>query len=931
MKGENEMKNILKLIEAVILILVMSLVILAKNLNSGSYIIEWNDIDNLNVYSEDTTVSDEVVKNEDIISANDDELIGYGKCGENLQWTLNKDGVLEISGSGEMYSYSYGEAPWYENSNIIKEIMLPSGITSIGDYSFYYCNNVSKIDMQNSNVTKIGCYAFDSCYNLTEVILSESLISISDYAFYSCSKLSTIIIPPLVNKIGEMAFYNSAYKVVFQGNAPEECAINFRTGLSFDSDVTLYYLDGKSGWTNTITGYDPNTKSWKGYNIDVYDPTSLANGYCGKDLHWRLTEDGVLSITGHGDMFDYNLYSKTSPLDPYRSSIVEVLFPEGITSIGDCFFYNCYKISLSVLPKSINSIGERAFSGCDGIKTLILKDNNLIKIGNYAFSYCNNLTDAELPKTLTKTGNGVFQGCKKLERVKFPTDLNEIGWHAFYGCNKLTDVILPNTVTTIEYKAFFDCSAWGSELSIPESVEVIGTGAFSGCNIDNISVDSSNLNYYSENQCLIDKNGALLLGTNNSIIPSNGTVFTIDEYAFYLCEKINSIIIPEIVTTIGDNAFYYCSNLRQVFVGKDVVKIGFQAFKYCHEEMCVYFYGNAPTVYYPNQWSDWSASFDSDAFLYYRENTSGWTDSIAYNVDSGKWNGYILLKWNIIVSGDVNGDDKVDANDATQLARYVAGWKIEIIEENADLDGDYVITPRDSMILARYLANWTGYDNLPYETQNTLIFTPNGDGTCYLSCVGEINNPYVVIPEKSLTGDKVTNIGENAFKKCVGIKSITIPNSVTSIGSYAFNKCSGLSSITIPDSVTSIGNFVFSFCEGLEEIIVDSGNTMYHSSGNCIIETSAQKLIAGSKNSTIPNDGSVTNIGYGAFYGCTSLNSIAIPNSVTSIGERSFEYCESLSTINYRGTEEEWNNISKGNYWDSQMPSYTVVYNYKGD
>ena len=145
--------------------------------------------------------------------------------------------------------------------------------------------------------------------------------------------------------------------------------------------------------------------------------------------------------------------------------------------------------------------------------------------------------------------------------------------------------------------------------------------------------------------------------------------------------------------------------------------------------------------------------------------------------------------------------------------------------------------------------------------------------------------------------DSVTSIGERAFDYCISLTSIVIPDGVTDIGSGAFMRCESLESITIPDSVTSIGYGVFQSCSSLTSITVDEGNPVYHSDGNCLIETESKTLIAGCGASVIPSDGSVTSIGNYAFYGCDSLTSITIPDSVTSIGERAFMGCESLESI----------------------------------
>ena len=146
-------------------------------------------------------------------------------------------------------------------------------------------------------------------------------------------------------------------------------------------------------------------------------------------------------------------------------------------------------------------------------------------------------------------------------------------------------------------------------------------------------------------------------------------------------------------------------------------------------------------------------------------------------------------------------------------------------------------------------------------------------------------------------GDSVTSIGNFAFRYCTSLVGVTIPDSVTSIGTGAFHGCTSLASVTIPDSVTSIGAGAFKGCAGLESLTVDTNNTVYDSRNNCnaIIETASNTLIAGCKNTVIPND--VTTVGEDAFSGCTSLTSVTIPDSVMTIGNSAFEDCTSLESV----------------------------------
>ena len=167
------------------------------------------------------------------------------------------------------------------------------------------------------------------------------------------------------------------------------------------------------------------------------------------------------------------------------------------------------------------------------------------------------------------------------------------------------------------------------------------------------------------------------------------------------------------------------------------------------------------------------------------------------------------------------------------------------------------------------------------------------DGICY-----NINGNEATVTSKGHWYDMffVGYSGSVVIPATVTYNGTTYP--VTSIDEIAFYCCDGLTSIDIPNSITKIGDFAFGNCPALTSIVVESGNPRYDSRNNCnaIIETADNTLIAGCKNTMIPN--SVTSIGVRAFEGCDGLTSIVIPNSVTSIGNKAFYSCDGLTSIN---------------------------------
>jgi len=232
---------------------------------------------------------------------------------------------------------------------------------------------------------------------------------------------------------------------------------------------------------------------------------------------------------------------------------------------------------------------------------------------------------------------------------------------------------------------------------------------------------------------------------------------------------------------------------------------------------------------------------------------------------------FTLLLLTLAASADIYQDPKTNVN-----YEYTPGESEASVKAGSNSEAGSPGSSGNITILSTFTVDGNSYS-----------VTSIGE-SAFLGCSGLTS---VTIP------NSVTSIGAWAFEICSGLTSVTIGSSVMSIGKSAFWGCSGLTSVTIPSSVRSIEYGAFSWCSSLTSLIVESGNTVYDSRNNCnaIIKTETNELIAGLKNTVIPN--SVTSIGEGAFLGCSGLTSVIIPSSVTSIGGHAFYNCRGLTSV----------------------------------
>ena len=438
---------------------------------------------------------------------------------DGFSWSLSDDGVLTISGSGEVPFVSseewknatsvvveegitgfkdgswryglFGFSDYYDGrirgyTSNIKTIELPSTLTSIVQYCFYGCTSLEEINIPDS-VTSIGAYAFYDCTALKEITLPSALSSIPSYCFYGCSSLEEINIPDSVTSIGDYAFAyctgilsiivpatvtNSFYNSVFTGwRSNQTITLDWNSN---DSSHRMPYVN--SGAYCTHAKYRNNVYAWNGCTLNE-DGTAIVISGAGSAYLYKSGIDltNVTSITVEEGITSLNCYSTPET----NTSVKTVTLPSTLVTLGSQVFRNFAGIETITVPESVTSIGESAFSHCSSLKEITLP-SALSSIPSYCFYDCTSLEEIEIPDSITSIGQYAFKGCTSLGEIEIPDSVTSIGSNAFRECSSLASISLPGSLTSIAEYAFYKCTGF-TALTIPASVTRIYTCAFDYC------------------------------------------------------------------------------------------------------------------------------------------------------------------------------------------------------------------------------------------------------------------------------------------------------------------------------------------------------------------------------------------------------------------------------------------------------------------
>ena len=913
-----------------------------------------------------------------------DDLMAECYAFASLVFTLNNDGTGYIVSNYSGTLKSVVIPPYYND--------LP--VVGISSDAFAYNTSLESIVIPEG-VTRLESYTFNGCSSLKSVTLPDRLVEICCAAFYECNSLTSITLP----------------FIGFSANDNDYSYLGHIFGANGYYDNENYVPTSLK--TVVITGgYIANYAFYGCSNItEVTLPqniTRIGNNafqYCYKLKTVNIPES-VVTI-GESAFYDCD-------------AINNVTIPEGVTSIGSNAFYSCDALSSIDIPGGVTAISDYTFYNCSSLKSVSFGDS-LDSISTYAFYGCSSLADISLPMMLSSIGSYAFGGCTSITDIVVGEGVKSIGEYIFYDCSSLESITIPfvgssvaspsyshfgylfgassyysndsyvpsslKTVTvtggtSIAGYAFYECS-YITTLTLPDALTSVGHYALYGCS----ALKELTLPFAGETRDASQNTyfgyifGASSYYDNNSYIPSslktvNLTNTTrISDYAFYQCYYITDVNVANGLETIGQYALYNCGELKRVNLPRTLKSIGENALSYNYNLATVTFAGseeewNVIAASLPANWIYGSGSYTSSGVssLEFAPTCNGVDheylvilEAVAPTCEeSGLTEGQYCSLCNvtiveqevvealdhIIVQHEAKGavycdDDSWDAYEAceregcgytTQVivsgyehvyvdheAKYVdctypegeVGWDAYRTCENCDYTeykeqhGGHVNVHYDGQEPTCENIGWAAYDiceRCGYSTYSEIAklgHNFNDENSCE-NCGMTLNLKFTY--ELDGNGNYyITGYEGESAEVIIPAKYEGIP--VVGIDSYVFSNNQYIKNVVIPDSVTYMGYGAFSGCSNIESITLpfigqyaDNSGTHYFAH---IFGTSSYY----DQNSYVPSSLKsvvVTSEDYvptNAFYGCAYIESITLNDEVSSIGGYAFYTCNSLKSF----------------------------------
>ena len=370
------------------------------------------------------------------------KFVRFDQGGDSLTWEYDPlTTTLTITGTGDMYDYSYEGGPWAAYASEITKVVLPEGLTSIGSYAFRNCSSIVSIAIP-STVTTINDCAFAYCSVLSSINLPVGLTHVGNYAFEGCSSITSVSIPDGVTYLGPGAF--------------DGCSE--LTYLSIPSSVDFVYVD-LDGWVSY------NNSMWiigQCYKLktlitpaDFFGAVPEEYGEILEEMpYFTRNLESLTIISGdelHPLTFDF--------INQNHRNIKHIdLSASTSTTLAEGAFENCYKLDSLVLPAQLEKISYMAIAECVNLQSIVIPAS-VVEIDDRAFENCRMLSSITFAEDgeLSRIGNWAFYNNHELTNVVIPEGVTEIGHAAFYGCTYLNELTLPSTMQQVADNGFALC------------------------------------------------------------------------------------------------------------------------------------------------------------------------------------------------------------------------------------------------------------------------------------------------------------------------------------------------------------------------------------------------------------------------------------------------------------------------------------------